>query len=67
VVSFTPRQLNGYQGAFTLGVKQPGRKADHTPPSNAEVNNASGHTSTPPIRLHGLIKQEVRLHGVVLG
>jgi hypothetical protein len=24
-------------GAFTLGVKRPGREADHSPPSNAEV------------------------------
>jgi len=24
-------------GAFSLGVKRPGRKADHSPPSSAEV------------------------------
>jgi hypothetical protein len=24
-------------GALSLGVKQPGREADHSPPSNAEV------------------------------
>jgi hypothetical protein len=28
---------NGYQGALSLGVKRPGRKADHSPPSSAEV------------------------------
>jgi len=25
------------QGALSLGVKQPGREADHSPPSSAEV------------------------------
>jgi hypothetical protein len=39
-------------GALSLGVKRPGRKADHSPPS-AEVKNAWSYTSTPPIRLHG--------------
>jgi hypothetical protein len=28
---------NGYQGLFPLGVKRPGREADHSPPSSAEV------------------------------
>jgi hypothetical protein len=27
----------GYQGALSLGVKRPGREADHPPPSSAEV------------------------------
>jgi hypothetical protein len=30
-----------------LGVKRPGRKADHSPPSSAEVKNALSYTSTP--------------------
>jgi hypothetical protein len=29
----------------------PGRKADHSPPSSAEVKNAWSYTSTLPIRL----------------
>jgi hypothetical protein len=29
-----------------LGVKRPGRKADHTPPNSAEIKNAWGFTST---------------------
>jgi hypothetical protein len=37
-----------------LGVKRPGREADHSPPSSAEVNEWS-YTSTPPVRLHGLV------------
>jgi hypothetical protein len=34
-------------GAISLGVKRPGREADHSPPSNAEFKNASSYTSTP--------------------
>jgi hypothetical protein len=30
-----------------LGVKQPGREADHKHPSNAEVKNVWSYTSTP--------------------
>jgi hypothetical protein len=41
--------------AFSLGVKQPGREADHSPPSSAEGKNAWSYTSTPPIRLHGVM------------
>jgi hypothetical protein len=39
-------------GALSLGLKQPGREADHSPPSSAEVKNAWRYTSTPPIRFH---------------
>jgi hypothetical protein len=28
---------NGVPGALSLGVKRPGREADHSPPSSAEV------------------------------
>jgi len=31
------------------------READHSLPSSAEVKNALNYTSTPPIRLHGVI------------
>jgi hypothetical protein len=34
-------------GALSLGVKWPGRKADHSPSSIAEVKNAWSYTSTP--------------------
>jgi hypothetical protein len=40
-------------GALSLWVKRPGREADHSLPSSAEVKNAWSYTSTPPIRLHG--------------
>jgi hypothetical protein len=32
---------------FFSGVKRPGREADHSPPSSAEVKNAWSYTSTP--------------------
>jgi hypothetical protein len=33
-------------GAVSLGIKRPGRKVDHSPPSSAEVKNAWSYTST---------------------
>jgi hypothetical protein len=42
-------------GALSLGVKRPGREADHSPPSSAEVKNAWNYTATPLIRLHGVV------------
>jgi len=41
--------------ALSLGVKWPGHEADHSPPPSAEVKNAWICTSTPPIRLHGVV------------
>jgi hypothetical protein len=34
-------------GVLSLRVKRPGREADHSPPSSAEVKNVWGYTSTP--------------------
>jgi hypothetical protein len=42
-------------GALSLVVKQLGHEVDHSPPSSAEVKNAWSYTSTPPIRLHGVV------------
>jgi len=39
----------GTRGSF------PGGKADHSPPSSAEVKNAWSYTSTNPICLHGVV------------
>jgi hypothetical protein len=44
----------GTRGSFP-GVKRLGREADHSSPSNAEVKNEWSYTSTPPIRLHGVV------------
>jgi hypothetical protein len=42
-------------GALSLGVKRPEREADRSPPSSADVRNVWSYTSTPPIRLHGVV------------
>jgi len=36
------------------GVKRQGREVDPSPPSSDEVKKEWSYTSTPPIRLHGL-------------
>jgi hypothetical protein len=33
---------------LSLGVKRPGREADHSPPTSAEVKKTWIYTSTPP-------------------
>jgi len=42
-------------GSLPMELRRPGREADHSPPSNAEVNNAWNYTSNPPIRLQGVV------------
>jgi hypothetical protein len=46
-------------GALFLGVKRPGREADHSLPSSAEVKNAWNYTSIPQyvFMARGLMKQ----------
>jgi hypothetical protein len=44
----TQPPIQGVPGALSLGVKRPGREADNSPPSSAEVKNAWSCTSTPP-------------------
>jgi len=41
--------------ALSLQVKQPGREADHSPPSSAEAENAWNYISTSPTRLQGVM------------
>jgi hypothetical protein len=41
--------------ALSLEVKRPGHEAHHSPPSSVEVKNEWSYTSTPPIRLHGVV------------
>jgi hypothetical protein len=62
-ISFQHRVQKGsgaYAVSYPLGtgkhfpaVKRPGREADHSPPSSAEVKSAWSYTSTPPLCLHG--------------
>jgi hypothetical protein len=42
-------------GALSLGVKRPGREADHSPPSSSEVKNVWSYTLAPPVRLHDTV------------
>jgi hypothetical protein len=46
-------------GALFTGVERPGREADRSLLSSAEVN-AWSYTSTPPIRLHGVVLSEAQ-------
>jgi hypothetical protein len=42
-------------GALSLGVNLPGREADLSLPSTAEVKNAWSYTSIPAIHLHNVV------------
>jgi hypothetical protein len=52
----------------SLGVKWPGREADHSLPSDAEVKNAWNYTSIPPYVFMAwfLVKDGIHLYDVVL-
>jgi hypothetical protein len=52
-LGLTQPPIHWVPGALSLGVKRPGREADHSPPSSAGVKNACSHTSTFPILFHG--------------
>jgi hypothetical protein len=57
-VGSTQKPIRGRRctaGALSPGVKRLEREADHSPPSSAEVKKAWSYTSTPPIRLHGVV------------
>jgi hypothetical protein len=41
------RPIQWVTGALSLGIKRPGREADHSPPSSAKVKNAWSYTSAP--------------------
>jgi hypothetical protein len=42
-------------GSLSLGVKRPGREADRSPPSSAEVKECVEIYHHSPIRLHGMV------------
>jgi hypothetical protein len=42
-------------GAPSLGVKQQGCEAGHSPPFSAGVKNVWSYTLTTPIHLHGMV------------
>jgi hypothetical protein len=53
-------------GALSLGVKRPGREADHLPSSCVKVNNEWRYTPTPPIRLRGVVLSLKKSTGTTL-
>jgi hypothetical protein len=58
----TQTPIQWVKGAPSLGVKRPGRKAKHSPPSRAEVKNAWIYTSTSPIRLYDVVLSLKKKH-----
>jgi hypothetical protein len=51
----TQPPIQWISGVLSLGVRWPGREADHSTISSAEAKNAWRYTSTPPTRLHGVV------------
>jgi hypothetical protein len=51
----TQPPIKWVQGPLSPGVKRPELEADHSPLTSAKVKNTWIYTSTPPIRLHGLV------------
>jgi hypothetical protein len=48
VLGPTQLPVQWVQGAYSSVVKRPGREADHSTPTGAEVKNMWIYTSTPP-------------------
>jgi len=46
------------------GVKRPGRKVDYLPPPSVEMKNEWSYTSTPPICLCGVDRDNFSLHNL---
>jgi hypothetical protein len=44
----TQPSIQRVPGALSPGIKRPGREADHSDPTSAEVKNTWIYTSTPP-------------------
>jgi hypothetical protein len=42
-------------GSLSPEIKRPKREADNSHPPSTEVKNAWNYTSTPPVRLHGMV------------
>jgi hypothetical protein len=55
VTCYTILMIGGSSSGKGWELKRPGREADQSPPSSAEVKSAWSYTSTPPIRLQGVV------------
>jgi hypothetical protein len=53
-------------GTLSLKVKRPGREADHSPPSSAEVNNAWTYTFPAPAYFHCVMRSLKKSTGTIL-
>jgi len=54
-LGLTRTPIEKLQEVLSLGVKRPGREADHSPPSSDKIKTAWSYTFTPPIRFHGMV------------
>jgi len=54
--------FNGNQRPF-LGVSRPGPEFDHLSPPSAEAKNEWNYSSTPPLRLHGVDRENFTFFG----
>jgi hypothetical protein len=50
-----PAPIQWILGSLSLGVKRPGREADNTHPSGADIKKACSYTSSPSIRFHVVV------------
>jgi hypothetical protein len=55
-LGLTEPPIQWASGPFSLGVKWLGHGADHSPPSHDDVKNEWSDTSTLPICLHGVYR-----------
>jgi len=55
VLGPTQPPIQWKRGALSLGIKQLGREANHSPPSSVEVKKAWSYISIPPVCLHGMV------------
>jgi len=58
--------FNGYQGSLPA-LKQLGHEINHSPPSSAQVKNDWSYTSTPPVCLCGMDRENCTCLTTVLG
>jgi hypothetical protein len=54
-LGLTQPPIQWVPGDLSLEVKRPGRQADQSPPSSADVKNAWNYASPPPIHFHGVV------------
>jgi hypothetical protein len=44
-------------GVLSTGLERTGRAVEHLPPSSEEVKHEWNYTSAPPLRIHGVDKE----------